>query len=267
MAENSEQNSLPLLFKNFLENQSGNMSFTSNGDLKENSNYKMNFNELTKIGEGTFGVVILVRDNEKNLDSVESQKQAIKKFRLTYCCEAKLFRMFEDIIALKSIDNERVVKLFDAWLEIESLSNEVFLFVRMELCDGNLKKLLEYIRNDKSMKETHDLTLLGYHFASDIFIQILEAVNYLHKRKAKIIHGNLKPENILFKKVNNSMFIKIADTGLRIADEFSLRKQMITKDEKYSAPEVLNDKKYYTKSDIFSLGVIVEELLDIDLNK
>jgi serine/threonine protein kinase len=51
--------------------------------------------------------------------------------------------------------------------------------------------------------------------ASDIFIQVLQSVNYLHEKKPHLIHYNLKPSNVLFKIVsNNRHLIKIADFGL-----------------------------------------------------
>jgi hypothetical protein len=63
------------------------------------------------------------------------------------------------------------------------------------------------------------------------------------------------------------MFIKIADTGFRTIEECSLKRQIIEREEIYSATKVLYSEKFETKSYIFSLGVIVKEFFDIDLNK
>jgi serine/threonine protein kinase len=259
---------IPANLKKFLENKyEHDITFASSGHLKRNSDFKIKFEELSKLGEGIFGEVIKIRVKKDFAEFEEPEIQAIKKVDIIYSEELKLYETFRDFLTLINLNNERVVKCFDAWFEIDNHLNELYLFLRTELCNGNLKTLIEDIRNNPLMKGKHCLTLSGYCLASDLLIEILEAVNYLHKRKPTIIHGNLKPENILFKKVNNSMFIKIADTGLRVIEEFSLRRQVIVREERYSAPEVLNYANFETKSDIFSLGIITKELFDIDLNK
>ncbi len=78
---------------------------------------------------------------------------------------------------------------------------------------------------------------------------------------------NLKPKNILFKKVDKTVSIKIADTGLRAFHGFGENRYAIKKDEKYLAPEVLNTRKFDTKSDVYSLGVIIKELFCISSKK
>jgi len=259
---------LSATFKKFLKNQSDHdITFSSNGYLKEKSAYEVNCENLNRLGEGTFGEVFKVRVSKSLTQYVEPEIQAIKKIGIIYSEEIKLYEMFRDFLILINFNDERVVKCFDSWFEIDNNLNELFLFVRTEFCDGNLKELIEVIQNNPDMKGKHYLTLSSYCLASDILIEILEGVNYLHKRNPKLIHGNLKPENILFIKVKNSCFIKIADTGLRTIEECSLKRQIIEREERYSAPEVLNAGHFETKSDIFSLGIITKELFDTNLKK
>ena len=56
------------------------------------------------------------------------------------------------------------------------------------------------------------MTPLGYYIASELSIGILERVNYLHKQK--VIHRDLKPNNILITDGMNGRFVKIADFGV-----------------------------------------------------
>jgi serine/threonine protein kinase len=109
------------------------------------------------------------------------------------------------------------------------------------------------------------MTPIEYYISSELFVEILESVNYLHKLNPPIIHRDLKPANILITNGLNGRFVKIADFGLAKYHTFS--------DEthtqgvgtvKYIAPEVLKGRNYNTKADIFSLGV-AEELFDIDV--
>jgi serine/threonine protein kinase len=91
----------------------------------------------------------------------------------------------------------------------------------------------------------------------------LKGVQYLHENN--IIHRDLKPDNILLKKDENcKSFIKIADFGLSVLHKFS--EQSHTSDvgtPKYVAPEVMNNKKYNFKADVYSLRIIFEDLFDL----
>ena len=107
---------------------------------------------------------------------------------------------------------------------------------------------------------------MGYYISSELFIEILESVDYLHKQN--VIHRDLKPENILLTDGQNGRFIKIADFGLSVIHEFVSQSHTTGCGTlKYIAPEVVQSTKYDTKADIYSLGVIVQELFNITINK
>jgi serine/threonine protein kinase len=104
---------------------------------------------------------------------------------------------------------------------------------------------------------------------SQIFIQILEGVNYLHKQKLPLIHRDLKPANILLKKDEAKGFcVKIADFGLIAIHKYSEQSHTLDKGTpKYMAPEVRDSKKYDTKADVYSLGVVFQNLFSFDINE
>jgi serine/threonine protein kinase len=111
----------------------------------------------------------------------------------------------------------------------------------------------------------------------ELFIQILKGVNYLHSRNPAIIHRDLNPKNILIKNYrNNGHFIKISDFGLATYHEFDPNDETSNEIENksnihtkakgtrgYMAPEVSRSNTYTTKSDIFSIAVIMKELFFI----
>jgi serine/threonine protein kinase len=110
------------------------------------------------------------------------------------------------------------------------------------------------------------LTQIGYYIASELFIELLECVQYLHK--FKIIHRDLKPENILITNGMYGRFVKIADFGEIAFHKFDAQTHTEGKGTvRYVAPEVSNSRKYDTKADIFSLGVIFQQLFSIDPNR
>jgi serine/threonine protein kinase len=110
------------------------------------------------------------------------------------------------------------------------------------------------------------MTPLGYYISSQLFEEILESVDYLHKQK--IIHRDLKPNNILITDGTNGRFVKIADFGLATFHLFDGQSHTKYKGTiRYAAPEVMSSRKYDTKADIYSLGVILQELFNIDINE
>jgi calcium-dependent protein kinase len=139
----------------------------------------------------------------------------------------------------------------------------------MELCDKTLDDVIKELTNDSILKSTESLTRIGYYIASQIFIQILESVNHLHKQNPPLIHQGLKTANILLKKSEAKGFcVKIADFGYAAHHKFSKQSHSLDKGtNKYMAPEVIESKKYNTKADIYSLGVIFQNLFILDMNE
>jgi serine/threonine protein kinase len=139
----------------------------------------------------------------------------------------------------------------------------------MELCHKTLKDAIKELTNDSYLKSTESLTTIGYYIASQIFIQILEGVNQLHKQNPPLIHRDLKPANILLKKDYRKGFrIKIADIGLMVIHKYSEQSHTMDRGTpKYMAPEVISSRNYKTNADIFSLGVVFQELLGLEMNE
>ncbi|KAL1492916.1 hypothetical protein ABEB36_011082 [Hypothenemus hampei] len=143
---------------------------------------------------------------------------------------------------------------------MSSAEPPTYLYIQMQLCQKeSLKDWLtsHYERNYKEM--------LG------IFLQILDAVEYVHLRK--LIHRDLKPSNIFFSLDGQ---IKVGDFGLvkDIESAFDLdysRRSNLNNSYKghtkevgttlYMSPEQSKGRIYDYKVDIYSLGIILFELL------
>ncbi len=137
----------------------------------------------------------------------------------------------------------------------------------MQLCFNTLRVVLELKRKEFNRKQFSTMTPIEYYISSELFNEILESVNYLHKLNPPIIHRDLKPTNILITNGLNGRFVKIADFGLAELHKFD--DQTHTQGlgtVKYIAPEVMTGRNYDTKADIYSLAVITQELFDIDIN-
>jgi serine/threonine protein kinase len=75
----------------------------------------------------------------------------------------------------------------------------------------------------------------------------------------------LKPENILLTTGSDGRFIRIADFGLAVNHDFENQSHpsgMGTRE--YMAPETISSKRYNTKADIYSLGIIIGEMFGFE---
>lgn len=119
---------------------------------------------------------------------------------------------------------------------------EIGSCIVMEWIDGcTLEELIATGDIDKSL-------------AGKIICEICDALGYMHRRQ--VIHRDLKPENILV--THNGQNVKIIDFGLSDADSFAAFKAPAGT-RIYASPELLAGEPIDSRSDIWSLGVIIGE--------
>lgn len=142
-----------------------------------------------------------------------------------------------EIEIMKTLTNPNIIRLFDV------IRDKNTMFIVMEMCEnGDFAKFL----NNRPLKEKH---------AHRFLHQITNGLKYLHEHK--IIHRDLKPHNILITK---NFILKISDFGLAkiLDDDMS---ETICGSPLYMAPEILTYKPYDNKADLWSVGVILYEML------
>jgi hypothetical protein len=231
----------------------------------QNGYYNKRFEEIKELGFGSFGTVFKAKDRDIN------NFYAFKKIRFNIENKSDIIREYLNyqIITRDYSENEYLVKHFNAWFEecVNPNGSEICLYIRMELCDKTLEDVINELTVDSILKTTESLTTIGYYIASQIFIQILEGVNYLHKQNPPLIHRDLKPANILLKKsYSKGICVKIADFGLIAIHDFPEKSHTLDKgSNKFMAPEIINSTKYNTKADVYSLGIIFEDLFALKL--
>ena len=164
---------------------------------------------------------------------------------------------------MSQIKSDHVVKYINTWIDTKNN-----IFIQMELCSDNLKNIIEkkpgfFVRTVNDV-----MSHFEYYLTCIIFKQIIECVDFLHNLKPAVIHRDLKPANILFDKHDVSgKFFKLCDFGLaKLHDDRSHTTGMIGT-MKYMAPEIFKESHYDTKCDIYSLGVIGEELFEINTSR
>jgi serine/threonine protein kinase len=228
------------------ENLTEQYSFITSGDFRDKINYekKYNFNNFTKViegifpkqlGSGSFGRVFLVSHNEtKKLFALKTIEK--RKIMMTY---GKLDIIYDEINIHSKLYHQNIIKLYSVYEDDETI-NIILEYAK----GGNLYQLIKDEKNGFSESQ-----------AFDYFIQVINAVYYLHSNN--IIHRDIKPENILIGDDNK---LKLCDFGW--AKELTLEnRSTFCGTMEYMAPEIVGSENYDYSVDIWSLGILLYEML------
>ena len=168
----------------------------------------------------------------KAINTLTKKEYAIKKIDLS-------ININEEISIYEKLNTcENSIKYYGTFNDEESK------YILMELCDYSLAKKLKDKKQEKEFFSVKDI--------KEIFSELNNT--FYKMRENDIIHGNLKPENILAKTINAKLIYKISDYG----KSKQKQKENIIK---YQAPEyndpLIKDK---SKVDLWSIGMILYEL-------
>ena len=193
--------------------------------------------EDTKIGQGSFGYVVKGTDKFGKL-------YAIKIIRKNKIFKGQL--LANEIRLGMMMDHPNILGIKEIYEDLKTIS-----FV-MDYCEGG--DLLDFIIRHPEGK-LDDINTL------DIIIQILSALDYLHNQ-IRICHRDIKPDNFLI-TVNeqNRPIVKLIDFGFAhyISRNVKLKGRIGT--IMYMAPEIIMEKPYDEKVDLWSAGVILFNLI------
>ena len=197
------------------------------------------------IGFGAFGKVYRIHDIN-DINKLYALKQM--KFQDSDYLEKAIET---EILIMKKVENKNSVKLYDAF-DIDE-----FHYMILELCDGDLKGIKK--DRSKANKPFNELEVLL------IISQLNDCFRKMREGKEKIIHRDLKLENIMIKYDKNvpvlGYMIKLSDFGLsKELNENELTTTTVGT-PLTQAPEVLSKEKYDSKCDLWSIGVIIYELI------
>ena len=222
-----------------------------NNDLKVNTTLS-HYRIVSKIGAGGMGEVYLAEDIRLN------RRVAIKFLNEEFSRDSdKLKRFIQEAKAASALNHPNILTIY----EIGEADGKNY--IATELIDG--KTLREHL----SLTEPMPLNTV-----LKITIQVSEALAAAHK--SGIIHRDIKPENIM---IRNDGYAKVVDFGLAKLSERAIWSESASGDEtlvqidttpglimgtvSYMSPEQARGKEVDIRTDIFSLGVVLYELLTL----
>lgn len=192
---------------------------------------------IQKTGEGGMAIVY------KGKDRLLNRYVAIKILRPEFTKDEKFIENFiRESQAAAGLTHPNIVGVYDVGRE-----GNIYYIV-MELVEG---KSLSEIIEEKGR--------LGYKQAVDYAIQIAQALSLAHKNQ--IVHRDVKPHNVL---VTNQGVAKLADFGIAmpVADgTMEEKSDKVMGSVHYFSPEQARGAYVDERSDIYSLGVVIYEML------
>ncbi len=191
-----------------------------------------------ELGRGAMGVVYLGKDPKIN------RLVAIKTVRFEEVdpdlLDETKKRFFREAEAAGTLNHPNIVTIYDVGEE------EDLAYVAMELLEGS--DLTPYIKKDKLLPVKDLLRIIG---------SVAEGLAFAHARG--IVHRDIKPANIM---LLNDGTVKIADFGIaRISTSSATQTGTVLGTPSYMSPEQVAGQKVDGRSDLFSLGVAMYELL------
>ena len=193
--------------------------------------------EIVKsIGEGGMANVYLAKDN------ILERDVAVKVLRGDLSADEKFIRRFErEAQSVSNLSHPNIVEVYDVGVEDGNH------YIVMEYIDGKTLKQL--------LKKRDSLTLIE---VIDIMSQLTDGLAHAHE--SYIIHRDIKPQNIM---IEDNGLIKITDFGIAMALNATQLTQTnsVMGSVHYLPPEQASGKGATIKSDIYSLGILMYELL------
>jgi eukaryotic-like serine/threonine-protein kinase len=193
---------------------------------------------IGELGQGAMGVVY------KAKDPLIDRVVAIKTINLGLAMDEKEEyegRFYQEAKAAGRLNHPNIVTIYDV-----GKSGDV-AYIAMEFLEG--RELRDVLKEG---------TLLPVEQVLNIVAQVAQGLAYAHEHD--IIHRDVKPSNIMVIRDGN---VKITDFGIARMASSSVRTQtgMVLGSPKYMSPEQVMGKTIDQRSDIFSLGVMLYEML------
>jgi len=197
------------------------------------------FNPIKRLGSGGMGMVWLVNDTKLGRKAVFKRvRPDLKEKADTKELEKMRQRLIKEAQAAASIEHHGLVAVYDIG------EDEDGIYIVMQYVDG--PDLHSYIRHEHEGRLSLQATV-------SIMKQVCDALGAVHK--ARIIHRDMKPANIL---IGPGGKVKLTDFGLATAEGKAVGKGGTFQ---FMSPEQARGEKLDARTDIYAVGLIIHEAL------
>ena len=192
--------------------------------------------EIRLLGSGSFGNCYLCIDPQDN------SKVVVKQIDISHMDLNQKKEAYHEAKIMSVFDHPNIIRFRDIYATTSGKLNIV-----MDYADGG--DLADRIKQQKGK-------FFPEVFIIDIFVQLCLALKHVHDRK--ILHRDIKAQNIFLTKDD---IVKLGDFGIAkvLTNTIDKTKTMVGTPY-YLSPEIVDNKPYNFKSDVWSLGVLLYEL-------
>jgi len=193
-----------------------------------------------EIGRGAMGIVYLGRDSAINRQVAIKAIPLAAEFSDTELAEARV-RFFREAETAGRLNHPNIVTIYDVGEE------RGLAYIAMEYLKG--RHLSDYSASNNLLEPRKVLELIG---------RTAEALGFAHKQQ--VVHRDIKPANLMYD--SSTGVLKITDFGIaRLTGAGSTRTGIVLGTPSFMSPEQLEGRTVTGRSDLFSLGVSLFQLL------
>ena len=193
-----------------------------------------------ELGKGAMGVVYLGKDPKIGRVVAIKTMALSQEFAGEELTDARE-RFFREAETAGRLQHQNIVTIFDAGEEHD------LAYIAMEFLKG--RDLVEFCKGDNLLPVPLVLSLVA---------RVAEALAYAHKQS--VVHRDIKPANIMYERETDT--VKVTDFGIaRITDSSKTKTGLVLGTPSFMSPEQLAGKKVDGRSDLYSLGVMLFQLL------
>jgi eukaryotic-like serine/threonine-protein kinase len=193
-----------------------------------------------ELGKGAMGVVYLGKDPKIGRVVAIKTMALSQEFSGDELIDARE-RFFREAETAGRLQHQNIVTIFDAGEEHD------LAYIAMEFLKG--QDLADYCKPPQ---------LLPVAKVVNIVAQVADALGYAHRQH--VVHRDIKPANIMYEPA--SEVVKVTDFGIaRITDSSKTKTGLVLGTPSYMSPEQIAGKKVDGRSDLYSLGVMLFQML------